>query len=90
MGATGATGAAGAAGPTGPQGPVGATGATGATGAVGPTGPTGPTGATEPYIYAKALQTRMVTGFSANQNNKEISIITHIPIAGRFGQAEIQ
>lgn len=68
----------------GPQGPVGATGATDVT------GPQGPVGATEPYIYIKVLQTRMVTGFSANQNITEISIITHILMAGGFGQAEIQ
>jgi hypothetical protein len=47
-------------------------------------GPTGPTGATEPYIYIKVLQTRIITGFFANQNITEISIITHIFMTGGF------
>lgn len=53
MGVPGLMGPAGEQGPIGPQGPQGV---------IGPTGATGATGATEPYIYTKPFQTRIVRG----------------------------
>lgn len=87
IGPQGPQGAIGPAGPQGATGPAGPTGATGATGATGPAGPAGATGATEPYIYAKPFQTRIVRGFSANQNITEIFIIIHTPHNRRVGEA---
>ncbi|MCI8661084.1 MAG: hypothetical protein HFG54_12725 [Lachnospiraceae bacterium] len=77
QGPQGPQGVQGEQGPVGATGPTGAAGPAGAMGAAGPTGAAGPAGATEPYIYKKVLQTRMVMGFSANQNITEIFIITH-------------
>ncbi len=93
QGAQGPRGCPGAVGPMGPMGPMGVPGLMGPAGEQGPIGPQGPqgvigpTGATEPYIYAKPFQTRIVRGFSANQNITEIFIIIHTPHNRRVGEA---